>query len=90
MFYIFGVLVAGLIVPFNHNALWPKNSLNGSNYVGSSPFMIAIHMARNEVGSKIVRMPPWWSDWSVAYVCGTAAHNRRRVICAIGLVRCYL
>lgn len=58
MFYIFGVFIVGLIVPFNHNSLWAKDSHNGSSYVGSSPFIIAIHTVGNKVIDEVVRMLP--------------------------------
>lgn len=58
MFYIFGVFIVGLIVPFNHNSLWAKDSHNGSSYVGSSPFIIAIHTVGNKVMDEVVRMLP--------------------------------
>jgi amino acid permease len=51
LFYVLGVFIAGLLVPYNHPGLSPKDSNNGIQYVQSSPFIIAMQVA----GIRIVR-----------------------------------
>lgn len=45
LFYVLGVFIAGLIVPYNHGNLWPVDSSNPKQYISSSPFIIAIETA---------------------------------------------
>ena len=45
LFYVLSVFVAGLLVPYNHPGLSPKDSNNGMQYVQSSPFIIAMQVA---------------------------------------------
>jgi hypothetical protein len=82
LFYVFGVFVAGLLVPYNHPGLSPKDSNNGTQYVQSSPFIIAMGAA----GIKFVCLVVPVHEPKFIRVRGASAVHQR-LFYRVGLVR---
>ncbi|KIM83249.1 hypothetical protein PILCRDRAFT_7206 [Piloderma croceum F 1598] len=66
LFYVLGVFVAGLLVPYNHPNLSPKDSNNGTQYVQSSPFIIAMQATGIKFLPQITSALFILSAWSAA------------------------
>lgn len=77
LFYVLGVFIAGLLVPYNHANLITSSTPTGQQYVHSSPFIIAMKAA----GIKGVRfvstswvVPAWLfhscqTSWPFVFSC---------------------
>jgi len=67
LFYVVSVFIAGLIVPYSHAGLSPSNSvISGTDYVQSSPFVIAMNLTGIKVLPYITSALFLLSAWSAA------------------------
>ncbi|KZP05943.1 hypothetical protein FIBSPDRAFT_1053819 [Athelia psychrophila] len=66
LFYVLGVFVAGLLVPYNHAGLVTTYTPTGTQFVQSSPFIIAMEAAGFKTLARIVTAFFLMSAWSAA------------------------